>query len=102
MTELSCRTVPVDFNDGEEGGKERAMRMRGDPTVTINTKEALKDVFGMYNSPEKTIKVARAGSKHAPVRKVEPIGAPSVGGSAGRQQSPGDGVKTPGMFKLFV
>ena len=25
-----------------------------EPTVTINTKEALDDVFGMYNSPEKT------------------------------------------------
>lgn len=40
-----------------------------EPTVTINTKEALADVFGMYNSPEKTLKLP--GSKHAPVRQVE-------------------------------
>lgn len=46
--------------------------MRGEPTVTINTKEALADVFGMYNSPDKTIKVERPGSKHAPVKKIEP------------------------------
>jgi checkpoint serine/threonine-protein kinase len=32
--------------------------MMGEPTVTINTKEALADVFGMYNSPEKTRKLA--------------------------------------------
>lgn len=63
-----------------------------EPTVTINTKEALRDVFGMYNSPERSAKPERAsvgrpngpvegsmappppiGSKHAPVRKVEPM-----------------------------
>jgi checkpoint serine/threonine-protein kinase len=64
-----------------------------EPTVTINTKEALRDVFGMYNSPERSHKVVRLndgkmsgpsegamlpppppiGSKHAPVRKVEPM-----------------------------
>lgn len=42
-----------------------------EPTVTINTKEALADVFGMYNSPDKT-KVF-PGSKHAPVKKIEPV-----------------------------
>jgi len=45
--------------------------MRSEPTVTINTKEALADVFGMYNSPDKTLKIERPGSKHAPVKKVE-------------------------------
>ena len=46
-----------------------------EPTVTINTKEALKDVFGMYNSPEKSVKMAQVavGSKHAPVKKLEPL-----------------------------
>ncbi|EMD33530.1 hypothetical protein CERSUDRAFT_56896 [Gelatoporia subvermispora B] len=43
-----------------------------EPTVTLATKEALADVFGMYNSPEKTMRV-RAGSKHAPVHKIEPV-----------------------------
>jgi checkpoint serine/threonine-protein kinase len=50
----------------------------GEPTVTINTKEALADVFGMYNSPEKTVRSAQVlGSKHAPLKKVEPM-APVV------------------------
>ncbi|EJD06579.1 uncharacterized protein FOMMEDRAFT_144565 [Fomitiporia mediterranea MF3/22] len=42
------------------------------PTVTLNTKEALKDVFGMYNSPDRTMKTTNlAGSKHAPVTKLD-------------------------------
>ena len=46
-----------------------------EPTVTLNTKEALKAVFGMYNSPDKTMKFTdkALGSKHAPVKKVDPI-----------------------------
>ncbi|KAH8118050.1 hypothetical protein DFH11DRAFT_874089 [Phellopilus nigrolimitatus] len=49
--------------------------LANEPTVTINTKEALKDVFGMYNSPEKSVKMANIalGSKHAPVKKLEPL-----------------------------
>ncbi|KAL5504129.1 BUB1_2 [Sanghuangporus vaninii] len=42
------------------------------PTVTINTKEAMKDVFGMYNSPDRTTKAA-PGTKFAPVKKLEPV-----------------------------
>ena len=42
-----------------------------EPTVTINTKEALADVFGMYNSPDRTTKLP--GSKHAPIKKIEPV-----------------------------
>jgi checkpoint serine/threonine-protein kinase len=56
-------------------GMRRKSTMHREPTVTINTKEALDDVFGMYNSPDKTVlrleKVA--GSKHAPVKKVDPV-----------------------------
>ena len=45
-----------------------------EPTVTLATKEALADVFGMYNSPEKSMRFGAAlGSKHAPVRRVEPV-----------------------------
>ncbi|KAF8349115.1 hypothetical protein F5887DRAFT_879497 [Amanita rubescens] len=44
-----------------------------EPTVTINTKEALADVFGMYNSPDKTKFMGLPGSKHAPLKKIEPI-----------------------------
>jgi len=45
-----------------------------EPTVTINTKEALADVFGMYNSPEKMMRLAGVpGSKHVPLKKVEAV-----------------------------
>jgi len=44
-----------------------------EPTVTINTKEALADVFGMYNSPDKTKFMGIPGSKHEPLKKIEPI-----------------------------
>ncbi|KAF8638244.1 hypothetical protein AX17_002266 [Amanita inopinata Kibby_2008] len=58
------------------GGPRRKSLMYGggaEPTVTINTKEALADVFGMYNSPDKTRSIGLPGSKHAPLKKIEPI-----------------------------
>jgi checkpoint serine/threonine-protein kinase len=80
----SKSTVRVKFDDDGKSnsmaprdttGMRRKSNMNREPTVTINTKEALADVFGMYNSPDKTVlrldKVA--GSKHAPVKKVEPV-----------------------------
>lgn len=51
--------------------QRKSIMTGAEPTVTINTKEALADVFGMYNSPDKT-KIL-PGSKHAPVRKIEPM-----------------------------
>ena len=47
-------------------------QLANEPTVTINTKEALRDVFSMYNSPERTMKTGDMliGTKHAPVRKL--------------------------------
>ncbi|KAI5122295.1 hypothetical protein M0805_002374 [Coniferiporia weirii] len=77
----------VEFNDDGNRPPTRTNNLRmnmnmtgslaNEPTVTINTKEALKDVFGMYNSPEKSVKVNNValGSKHAPVRKLEPFTA---------------------------
>jgi len=63
------------IDDGVQSTKNMTRRksimMGAEPTVTINTKEALADVFGMYNSPDKT-KIL-PGSKHAPVRKIEPV-----------------------------
>ncbi|EAU85384.1 other/BUB protein kinase [Coprinopsis cinerea okayama7 len=73
----SSSTTPVDFNDDNMkstrtmGMRRRSMLGGAEPTVTINTKEALADVFGMYNSPEKTHKFT-PGSKHAPLKKIEP------------------------------
>lgn len=83
---------------------ERTVQGRGyvggytEPTVTLATKEALADVFGMYNSPEKTMRNGpAAGSKYAPVRRVEPI-TPASGGtlqSALRQAKADENAKTP-------
>ncbi|PBK75636.1 hypothetical protein ARMSODRAFT_1079846 [Armillaria solidipes] len=75
----STSSVRVTFDDdGRKSrtqgyGARRKSMMNGEPTVTINTKEALADVFGMYNSPDKTMKLLGPGSKHAPLRKVEPL-----------------------------
>lgn len=76
----SSSSVPVDFNDDGQkstrllGSGRRSLIGGGpEPTVTINTKEALADVFGMYNSPEKTTKLAVPGSKYAPLKKIEPV-----------------------------
>jgi checkpoint serine/threonine-protein kinase len=76
----------------DNGTSARGMsskKVYAEPTVTIATKEALADVFGMYNSPEKTLRFgAPVGSKHAPVRKIEPtssmktIKAPTFEGSS--------------------
>ncbi|KAF9468086.1 hypothetical protein BDZ94DRAFT_1209818 [Collybia nuda] len=75
----SSSSMPVNFNDDGQkstrltamAGRRRSIMSGAEPTVTINTKEALADVFGMYNSPEKTVK--GPGSKHAPLKKVEAI-----------------------------
>lgn len=76
-SELPPSSVRVNFNEDNQktvkGPPRKSFSMRGEPTVTINTKEALADVFGMYNSPEKTMKLERPGSKHAPLKKVEPV-----------------------------
>ena len=71
--------IAVNFNDRDENKHTSTLSKRTklasfEPTVTINTKAALADVFGMYNSPEKSMRFGpAAGSKHAPVRKIEPV-----------------------------
>ena len=59
----------VKFNDDGAGGTRtrRGLIPPPEPTVTLATKEALADVFGMYNSPDRTLKL---GSKHTPVHTV--------------------------------
>ncbi|KAG6842297.1 hypothetical protein C0991_010585 [Blastosporella zonata] len=67
-------SMPVDFNDdGSKStfGARRSMLSGAEPTVTINTRAALDDVFGMYNSPDRTI-MALPGSKYAPLKQVRP------------------------------
>ncbi|KAF7799772.1 hypothetical protein EIP86_011014 [Pleurotus ostreatoroseus] len=98
----------VEFND--DGHKDPKHTMRkglgfsgGEPTVTIATKEALADVFGMYNSPDKSMRFgAVAGSKHAPVRRVEPVTPISLPGLARALANENDGSKTPTAFRPLV
>ena len=113
MTRYAGSSARVNFND--DGTKSsrvytstgRKSLMTAEPTVTINTKEALADVFGMYNSPEKSMRFATMpGSKHAPVRKIKPItpmasllphGRPMMNNENAVQ-----GVKTPGKHTSSV
>ncbi|KAI0058178.1 hypothetical protein BV25DRAFT_1811268 [Artomyces pyxidatus] len=91
---------------GDTTGKPRRnfqvrKSLAGEPTVTINTKEALADVFGMYNSPEKSMRFATVpGSKHAPLRKVEPV-TPMAPLSQVRKPSD-ENAKTPTAFTPFM
>ncbi|KAF5391542.1 hypothetical protein D9757_002349 [Collybiopsis confluens] len=71
----SSLSVPLKGSESSTGRFTKRKSMMGEPTVTINTREALEDVFGMYNSPDRTI---RMGSKHAPVRKIEPVAMPQL------------------------
>ena len=108
-TASSSSSIAVDFNDDEKTSVLNRTQSRGgfEPTVTINTKEALADVFGMYNSPEKTLKIERPGSKHAPVKKVEPVTPVSlvrppdnaISDDKNAYQPSG---KTPGMYMPLV
>jgi checkpoint serine/threonine-protein kinase len=107
---------PVNFDGGLGGAASRTTVLRrmggmgagfgadvAEPTMTINTKESLADVYGMMNSPEKTMRSgALPGSKYAPVKRIElnavvkPVGAMTslaalTGGNAGFQPFEDDG-----------
>ncbi|KAH9051945.1 Mad3/BUB1 homology region 1-domain-containing protein [Lactarius vividus] len=74
----NASTAQVNFNDDGTKNTRSYLARRNlggsEPTVTINTKAALEDVFGMYNSPEKSTRFsAMPGTKHAPVRAIEPV-----------------------------
>lgn len=78
LSRANVSTMRVNFNDdGSKSTRNNTARRSlagAEPTVTINTKAALEDVFGMYNSPEKSTRIsAMPGTKHAPVRRVEPM-----------------------------
>ncbi|THH20723.1 hypothetical protein EW146_g665 [Bondarzewia mesenterica] len=109
LTRLRGSSVRVDFNDeGTKNSRNFTGRksLVGEPTVTINTKEALADVFGMYNSPEKSMRFATMpGSKHAPVRRIEPITpmAPLLPQARpSSNENAAQGERTPVSFRPFV
>ncbi|KIY65869.1 hypothetical protein CYLTODRAFT_491961 [Cylindrobasidium torrendii FP15055 ss-10] len=97
-------SVRVNFDDSQRPntgkyGARRKSLLTGEPTVTINTKEALADVFGMYNSPDKTVKT-KIGGKHAPIRKIESL----TSSTSSRQDAErsGLGQSQSGGFKIFM
>ncbi|KDQ59278.1 hypothetical protein JAAARDRAFT_46770 [Jaapia argillacea MUCL 33604] len=114
-TATNSRLMKVDFNDDGlktsrnfTGRKSLGLGGGAEPTVTINTKEALADVFGMYNSPERSVRVGAplTGSKHAPVRRIDPVTpvpmvVPRMHERAGSNENAEVGSKTPG-FKPFM
>ena len=102
LRDSSAGFVRVKFNDdgsrstqnmGEtaSGARRKSVTTAatGEPTITINTKEpALADVFGMYNSPDKTVKRTMPGSKHAPIRKIEPMSGRRIESLGSRKIGP--------------
>ncbi|KAF4571120.1 hypothetical protein EYR36_008448 [Pleurotus pulmonarius] len=99
-----------DSSDSDDGGRSTARKhatrrslglglSMPEPTVTINTKEALADVFGMYNSPDKTVTTTflRPGGKYAPVKRFDM----SASLNAERKPDPGLSTST-GGFRPFV
>ncbi len=78
LSRASSSTMRVNFNDDGTKNTRNYTAQRslagGEPTVTINTKAAIADVFGMYNSPEKSTRLSTLpGTKHAPVHAVERV-----------------------------
>ncbi|KAG8213013.1 Mad3/BUB1 homology region 1-domain-containing protein [Butyriboletus roseoflavus] len=119
LRDSSSGAVMVNFNDDgskstqnmgatASGGKRKSVNIN-EPTVTINTKEALADVFGMYNSPDKTVK--RTMPELSPESKSEgprtlpqsenakpPAFKPFVDENVPRKENPAPPLK----FKPFV
>ena len=75
LSQANASTMLVNFDDGGAKNTRNYRNLAGgEPTVTINTKAALADVFGMYNSPEKSTRLpTMRGTKHATVHAVEPV-----------------------------
>lgn len=75
LSRADASTMLVNFDDdGAKNTRNYRNLAGGEPTVTINTKAALADVFGMYNSPEKSTRLpTMRGTKHAPVHAVGPV-----------------------------
>ncbi|KAG6908339.1 hypothetical protein DXG01_005250 [Tephrocybe rancida] len=97
-------SMAVEFNDDGSratfGGRRRSMLGGAEPTVTINTRAALDDVFGMINSPDRTT-ISLPGSKYAPLKQV------SLSSAGLAPQTPAvhdnENTKTPApAFRPFV
>lgn len=84
----------VKFSDDGSGrtNTRRGLMPPPEPTVTLATKEALADVFGMYNSPDRTSKL---GSKYAPVHTVKIV--PRTASQTHVRDLGEPAVKQPGM-----
>ncbi|CAK5268434.1 unnamed protein product, partial [Mycena citricolor] len=97
----SSSSLKVNFNDDGQSTSRLKSRRRSimggaEPTVTINTREALDDVFGMFNSPEKTAKLAAVVKK-----PVTPMAPPSMRKPANENENAH--AKTPqSSFRPYV
>ncbi|GLB40448.1 putative mad3/BUB1 hoMad3/BUB1 homology region 1 [Lyophyllum shimeji] len=95
-------TMPVNFNDDGTrsgmSGRRKSTVGGGEPTVTINTREALEDVFGMYNSPDKTMTPWKANPS---MRRVEPM-IQSVTPRPPMAQSNENAIPSSSSFRPFV
>ncbi|KAH8822879.1 hypothetical protein DL96DRAFT_1619637 [Flagelloscypha sp. PMI_526] len=94
---------PVDFNDDGHKASTRTFRRRSsvatvEPTVTINTKEALAEVFDMFNtSPEKTRKLMSMKKVDASFATPGPSARPIV------PPNTNENARTPGApFRPFI
>ena len=110
-TSSTSSSALVQFNDdGKRSSRlkpigRKSLMGGAEPTVTINTKEALDDVFGMYNSPEKTHKLIIPGSKHAPLKNIDPmtpIVPPRINFLKGNQNVQNQNAKTPNSGMYFL
>ncbi|KAI0649123.1 hypothetical protein C8Q79DRAFT_493248 [Trametes meyenii] len=106
--EASGSRVSFSAADEGKGGSTKTMTRKlggvPEPTVTLATKEALRDVFGMYNSPDKTSRYI-PGSKHVPLRSVAPVTPlafqPLVSPLSDENAKSDSAAKTP-AFRPFV
>ncbi|KAF7312279.1 hypothetical protein MIND_00240900 [Mycena indigotica] len=91
-------SMRVNFNDdGQTSSRLKRRRSTAEPTVTINTREALEDVFGMFNSPEKTAKLAAAS-----IRKIEPATPMAPPPTFRKSVNENENARTPATFRPFV
>lgn len=107
LSRENASTAQVNFNDDGTKNTRNNLSRRSlagaEPTVTINTKAALADVFGMYNSPEKSTRFsAIPGGKHAPVRAIEPVTPLILPQSRPVSEKPNNPTATPSEAQLLL
>jgi checkpoint serine/threonine-protein kinase len=101
-TSTANRNSLMRSDDGTRNTRalRRKSLMVSEPTVTMNTKEALEDVYGMYNSPEKTMKLANIALRRVDASTPASLAPPRVLESKSSNENPGSKIPAP-AFKSF-